>query len=254
MDRSYHIPHQPPAREELVESRLTRRASLKWLGVLSAGLSLPLISGCETLTISAAKFAGSWPDLKLEPITGPGYGTDPNLVTPPTAPWPLTMTAAQREIVSILADILIPRDGGYPSASDVNATDVIDEWVSAPYESFQSDRVEILSGLAWIDEESMRRFNRVFAYVSPAQQLEIIDDIAYEKAESELRFAYIARVFDGIRTLIVITYFSSEEGIKDMGYQGNVPIAGDYPGPSPEAFTHLERVLHELGLSNFTYS
>jgi hypothetical protein len=233
---------------------LTRRQSLKWLGVLSAGLSLPLISGCETLAISAAKLAGHWPDLKLEPITGEGYGTDPNLVTPPTSSWPLTMTVAQRELVSVLADTLIPRDANNPSASEVNVTDVIDQWVSAPYESFQSDRMEILSGLVWLDEESTRRFNSNFVQASPGQQLEIIDDIAYEKAESQLRFAYISRVFDGFRTLVVIAYFSSQEGTRELGYQGNVPIAGDYPGPTPEAFTHLEGVLHNLGLADYVYS
>ncbi len=100
----------------------------------------------------------------------------------------------------------------------------------------------------------MRRFNSNFVEGSSQQQLEIIDDIAYEKAESELRFAYIARVFDGIRTLVVITYFSSVEGARDLGYQGNVPIAGDYPGPTPEAFTHLESALRDLGLTNYAYS
>jgi hypothetical protein len=233
---------------------LTRRESLKWLGVISAGLTLPLINGCEQLTVSAAKLVGKWPDLKLEPITGKGYGTDPNLVSPPTSPWPLTMTVEQRQLVSVIADILIPREGKKPSASEVNVTDAIDEWVSAPYPSFQSDRVEILSGLAWLDEESQRRFDKKFVQASTQQQREVIDDIAYEKAESELRFAYIARVFDGVRTLVAIAYFSSPEGSKDLGYQGNVPIAGDYPGPTPEAMAHLDGVLQELGLADHAYS
>jgi Gluconate 2-dehydrogenase subunit 3 len=254
MDQSYHIQHQILVREKPAQNGLTRRQSLKWLGVLSAGLTLPLISGCETVAISAAKLAGNWPDLKLEPITGEGYGTDPNLVTPPTSPWPLTMTVEQRELVSALADILVPREGEHPSASEVDVTDAIDEWVSAPYPSFQSDRVEILSGLVWLDEESARRFNRRFVEASAQQQREIIDDIAYEKAESQLQYAYIARVFDGIRSLVVIAYFSSPGGTRDIGYQGNVPIAGDYPGPSADAMAHLDGVLQGLGLADYAYS
>ncbi len=232
---------------------LSRRQTLRWIGALSAGLSLPLISGCDDVVVSAAKLAGRWPDLDLPPITGPGYGTDPDLVSPPENPWPLTMTVAQRELVAVLADILIPREGDYPSASEVKVTDVLDEWVSAPYADFQSDRREILSGLAWLDEESARRFNCNFVAASAGQQREIIDDIAYEKAESDLRYAYISRVFDGIRTLVTVAYFSSPQGIRDLGYLGNVPIAGDYPGPSAEARAHLDGVLAELGLDGYAY-
>ncbi|MEH6582360.1 MAG: gluconate 2-dehydrogenase subunit 3 family protein [Halioglobus sp.] len=254
MSESYHIQQSIAFTEEPTRTRLTRRQSFKWLGAITAGLTLPLISGCEKMAVSAAKLAGHWPDLDLEPITGKGYGTDPNLITPPTTPWPLTMTAEQRELMSVLADILIPREGSRPSAAELNVTDVMDEWVSAPYPSFQSDRVEILSGLVWLDEESTRRFDIKFVQASPQQRLQIIDDIAYEKAESELQYAYIARVFDGVRTLVTIAYFGSPEGGKDLGYQGNVPIAGDYPGPTPEAIAHLDGVLEELGLADYAYS
>ena len=98
--------------------------------------------------------------------------------SPPARPWPLSMSGEQRELVSILADIVIPREGNKPSASEVNVTNVIDEWVSAPYPSFQSDRLEILSGLVWLDEESMRRFDKKLVQASPQQRLQIIDDIA----------------------------------------------------------------------------
>lgn len=232
---------------------LSRRQTLKWFGVLSATVTLPAISGCESLAISAAKMAGDWPELDLEPITGEGYGKDPNLVNPPDAPWPLTMTPAQRDITAVLCDIIIPREGDVPSASEVGVPDVLDEWVSAPYEEQQSDRGNILAGLAWLDQESNRRFGQIFVKATPTQRLEIIEDIAYEEAESKLRYAYIARVFDGIRTLVTIAFFASPEGTRDMGYQGNTPIAGDYPGPTPEALAHLDGILAELGLSEFAY-
>jgi hypothetical protein len=236
---------------EFPSTRLTRRESLKWLGAIAAGVSVPLIHGCEKKP--AADTAGHWSELQLQPITAAGYGTDPNLITP-KSPWPLTMTAEQRDLTSLIADILVPREGDNPSASEVNVTDVIDEWVSAPYPSFQSDRVKILSGLAWLDEESMQRFDRKFVAASTGQQLEIIDDIAWEEAGSDPRFVRMAGVFDGLRRLVVSAYFSSPEGTRDMGYQGNVPLAGDYPGPTPEAMDHLDGVLQELDLSDYRYS
>lgn len=43
--------------------------------------------------------------------------------------------------------------------------------------------------------------------------------------------------------------FCSPEGVKDMGYLGNVPIVADYPGPTDEAMVHLDKVLDPLGLT-----
>lgn len=235
-------------------SGLTRRQTLKWLGVLSATMTVPVISGCESIAISSAKITGKWPDLNLEPITGEGYGKDPNLITPPTSPWPLTLTDDQRNILALVCDILIPREGDVPSASEVNVPDVIDEWVSAPYPSNQADRKEIIPALVWFDEEAQRRFGKGFVAATPEQRLNIIDDIAYEEAESNLRYIYIAKVFDGLRTLITIAFFASPEGTKDLGYIGNIPIAGDYPGPSDEALDHLNGVLSDLGLADHAYS
>ncbi|QFU76873.1 gluconate 2-dehydrogenase subunit 3 family protein [Halioglobus maricola] len=235
------------------QAGLTRRQSLKWLAAVTATITTPLITGCEATVIEAAKLAGRWPDLQLDPIVAPGYGTDPALIAPAPAPWPLTMTPAQRRITTTVLDLLIPRENEYPSASEAGVVELVDEWISAPYPEQQETRPEILSALVWFDEESQRRYDRPFTEASMQQQLAIFDDIAYEEAESKLQYAYISRVFDGLRTLASIAYFSSPEGVKDMGYVGNVPIAGDYPGPTPEAMQHLEKALAELGLSEHAY-
>ena len=44
-------------------------------------------------------------------------------------------------------------------------------------------------------------------------------------------------------------YYTSEQGIEELGYVGNVAIQGDYPGPTKEALAHLEQVLADLKLS-----
>ena len=254
MDGSLHIKRQAPPVRPAVRAGLSRRQTLKWMGVISAALAVPAIQGCDSALISWAKRAGDWPELDLKPIGGAGYGKDPDLINPPGQPWPLTMTPAQRELTTVICDILIPREGDKPAASEVGVVDVIDEWISAPYESFQADRAEILPALAWLDQTAMARFNMNFVQATPAQQLAIIEDIAYESAESDLRYVYMAKVFDGIRTLTVTAYFTSPEGTVDLGYQGGVAIAGDYPGPTDAAMLHLGSVLAELDLSKFAYN
>ena len=48
--------------------------------------------------------------------------------------------------------------------------------------------------------------------------------------------------------MVVGAYYTTDPGSADLGYIGNVPIAGEYPGPSTEALEHLDRVLAQLGL------
>ena len=42
--------------------------------------------------------------------------------------------------------------------------------------------------------------------------------------------------------------YSQPEGIADIGYMGNNPTTGMYPGPTPEAMAHLNAALTKLGL------
>jgi hypothetical protein len=243
------------------QSGMTRRDSLKLLAALAASTMLPLLSGCEkpaSTTAAAGPAAAAttgehWPELKLTPIGGQGYGKDPNLILPPQSPWALTMTAAQLTLLAIVADILIPRDGQVPAASEVNIPAVVDEWISAPYERQQQDRPIILAALAWLDDEATMRYQAIFAKLTAAQRLSIIDDIAYDNAQTKPQFKRIAKAFSHLRGLVVAAFFCTPEGIKDIGYVGNVPIAGDYPGPTAEAYAHLDKVLAELGLSEFAY-
>lgn len=232
------------------QAGISRRDSLKWLALLAAGASVPALSGCR-LNPLASDSAGHWPDLQLAPITARGYGKDPNLILPPESPWPRTLTQAQLDLVAVLADIIVPQEGVYPSATQVHVPDVIDEWVSAPYEGQQRDRIRILHGLAWLDDEANLRYQRRFVALSAAQQLVIVDDIAFDNAAEP--FVRMADVFARLRSLVLAAYFCTPQGMQDIGYMGNVPIAGDYPGPSDEALHHLHAVLAGLNLSQYAY-
>jgi hypothetical protein len=43
-------------------------------------------------------------------------------------------------------------------------------------------------------------------------------------------------------------FYTLPEGIADIGYMGNIPSAGPYPGPTKEALAHLNASLTKLGL------
>ena len=238
-------------------NRLTRRESLKLLAALAASAMLPALPACASTSTQDAAAAGAdeghWPELDLQPVTGNGYGKDPDLMSPPEAPWPLTLGPAQLSLLALLSDIIVPAEGQSPSASAVQVPTVIDEWVSAPYPDQQRDRLTVLSALAWLDDEAALRFSQPFSALGAQQQLAIIEDVAYDKGQTPRRFQRMAGAFARLRNMVLAAYFCTPEGMEDIGYMGNVAIAGDYPGPTPEAYGHLETVLAELGLSGFAY-
>ena len=231
------------------QPNLTRRESFRWLGLLSATIVAPDVAALgQSLESTNPLKDGHWPNLKLTPISASGYGKDPNLIMPPKSPWPRTLTKEQLNLVAVLCDILVPREGSVPSASEVNVPEVIDEWISAPYPRQQTDRLDFLHGFAWLDDESELRFGDLFVALSVKNQQAIIDDIAFESAKMPNKFKRIASVFSRFRRIVLAAFFCSPEGSKDLGYIGNVAIAGDYPGPTTEAMNHLNSILKQLGL------
>jgi hypothetical protein len=239
----------PPASS--YRSKLSRRDTLKWIGVMSTTVAIPVTfssSGSAAGSAGDSRFA-PWPQVTLEPATSRGYGQDPDLITPQPAPWPRLMSEAQLALTAVLADIIVPAEDDVPSASEVGVPDVIDEWISAPYPRQQQHRAITESGLLWMDNEARRRNQQSFVQLQQPQQLEIVEDIAYSEQQTVPGLEMPVAFFDGFRTLVVGAFFTSPEGIRDIGYIGNTPIRGDYPGPTAEAMAHLDQLLSRLGLS-----
>lgn len=202
--------------------RISRRVSIQWmLGAMAA------------LAAKEARLFAAEPA-----ITAKGYGPDPSMVKAykPGDVWPLTLTEPQRRTARALCDLIIPADDTSPCGSAVGVHDFIDEWVSAPYPTQAGDRRTILDGLKWIDAESGRRFQKPFADLAPDQQSAICDDLASLKPKPEHRKA--ATFFKRFRDLTAGGYYTTPEGMKAIGYVGNMP-SGTFEGPPPEALRHV---------------
>lgn len=220
---------------------ISRRESLRRAGLLALGTGVPF-----SFVACAEQGPAGWQTLSLDPIEAAGYGTDPDLVHPAPAPWPTTLTEPQLDTVAALADILIPAEGALPAASEVGVVEVLDEWVSAPYPDQQLHRTMLLSGLDWCDREAERRFGNRFAAASAAEQVTIVELLDADDGDPAL--AGPRQFFAGLRQLVTGAYYTSPEGVEELGYQGNVAIAGDYPGPTEAAMAHLNEQLEKLGL------
>jgi hypothetical protein len=201
---------------------MDRRTAIKWM----------LTAAASVAALDRDAFGAS--ELSRNPPAN-GYGTDPDLLKAykPGDVWPLTLNPGQLALTATLCDVIVP------GASAVNVHLFIDEWISAPYEGHDVDKRLVVEGLAWLDTEAQKRFGNDFINLVASQKNAICDDICYvPKAKPE--FAKPAQFFKKFRDLTAGGYYTTPEGMKDIGYVGNVPTV-TFDGPPPE-------VLKKLGL------
>ncbi len=128
------------------------------------------------------------------------------------------------ETIAVLCDIILPATATAVSATAAGVPGFVDFIVK----DIPSHQLPIRGGLAWLDLESNKRFNKEFQNCSNSQQVSIIDDIAYPDEEGKKPDMGPGRkFFDLMRNLTVSGYYTSQEGIKDLGYKGNIPNVWD---------------------------
>ncbi len=127
-------------------------------------------------------------------------------------------TAHEMATITILADIIIPKDEVSGSASEAGVPDFIEFIVK----DMPANKTPMRGGLRWLDLESSKRFQKAFRDCSSQQQIAIVDDIAYpEKAKPEMKQG--VAFFNLMRNLTATGFYTSEIGVKDIGYVGNRP-------------------------------
>ncbi len=201
-------------------SDLTRRDALKMLGAAASSMALPM----HQTPAQAAQ-------TRTPTHTGPsGAPSDPDLLRPKLW-WTKVLTQGELATLGVLCDTIIPADDKSPSASRVGAPDYINEWVSAPYDDYRAALIQVRGGLAWLDLEAASRFHRPFTQLTERERHEICDDICYlPNAKPEHRAG--AKFFDSIRDLTATAFYTTREGMKDLGYVGNVPLQKFDPPPA----------------------
>ncbi len=188
---------------------MDRRESLKLLG-LTAVSSGVLLQACK-------------PEAKTESAT-----TGKSVVEAGREPFETERNKKLNEIkffnehematITLLADIIIPKDAKSGSASDAKVPDFIEFIVK----DIPSHQVPMRGGLKWLDMQSFARFEKSFKDASAAQQIEIIDDIAYPgKVKPGMQPG--VTFFNKMRDLTASGFYTSKIGINDLEYLGNSP-------------------------------
>ena len=127
-------------------------------------------------------------------------------------------TKEEMVTIVILADIIIPKDEVSGSATDAKVPDFIEFIVK----DMPDHQTPMRGGLRWLQIESLKRFEKSFNEISEKQRIEIVDDIAYPNKVKPGMKQGVA-FFTLMRNLTSTGFYTSEIGVKDIGYKGNVP-------------------------------
>ena len=187
---------------------MDRRKYLKTLaaGTLATGV---LLNACEPEKKTEAEAAPAPGGLDRTPaeverfkkLSAEKYFTDHEMAT-----------------LNILVDIIIPKDEVSGSATDAKVPDFLEFIVK----DMPEHQLPLRGGMKWLDIQCNKRFDNPFTTCTAKQQIEMVDEIAWpEQAKPEMKAG--VSFFNLLRDLTTTGFYTSEIGIKDIGYVGNTP-------------------------------
>lgn len=190
---------------------MNRRDSLKAIGLTTLSTAL-LLDACKTSPGKNAETAAA---------TTPGdiAGREPfELERDKKLHAETFFTKPEMATITVLADIIIPKDEHSGSASDAG----VPEFIEFIVKDIPEHKTPMRGGLRWLDVQCLDRYSHAFVDCSHDQQIEMVTAIAYPlKAKPEMQQG--VNFFNRMRDLTSSGFFTSKIGIKDIGYVGNQP-------------------------------
>jgi len=189
---------------------MDRRKSLKLIA--TGVIAVPaVIAGCKTDDKK-----------KVEQIVEPTFNLDRNKDELKYEKELLTgekfFTDHEMATITVLADIIIPKDEVSGSATDAKVPDFIEFIVK----DMPSHQTPMRGGLRWLDMQCLKKYEKSFTDCNHQQKIEMVDAIAYpEKAKPGMLQG--VKFFNRIRNLTATGFYTSQIGVADLSYTGNAP-------------------------------
>ncbi len=130
----------------------------------------------------------------------------------------LFFTPQEMATITVLADIIIPKDAVSGSASEAKVPDFIEFIVK----DMPQHQTPMRGGLRWLNVQCLTRYDKAFIDCSHEQRITVVDAIAYPKKAKPAMKQGVS-FFNLMRNLTASGFYTSEIGVKDIGYKGNVP-------------------------------
>lgn len=130
----------------------------------------------------------------------------------------------EMETLDVLCALILPANEEFGSATDAGSPAFIEFMAK----DIPEMKTLLRGGLMWLDHKSNTDFGKEFKLASPEDQKQILDAIAFYKAGVPMdEQALEIQFFSLVRNLTLCGYYTSEMGIKDLGYKGNTPNVWD---------------------------
>ena len=124
--------------------------------------------------------------------------------------------------IAVLCDIILPSDHPNGGALDAGLPDFV-EFIVKDRENL---KLPLRGGIAWLDSYAIAEFGADFVNIDEPQRLAICDRVAWPDVEDPALRPSIA-FFSLMRDLTLTGYYTTEQGLRDLGYQGNVANVWD---------------------------
>lgn len=124
--------------------------------------------------------------------------------------------------IAVLCDIILPNEHPNGGALDAGLPDFV-EFMVKDRERYQ---LPMRSGIAWLDRRAIDKFGADFINVNEAQRLSLCDEIAYPDVKDAALQPGIS-FFSLMRDLTLTGYYTTAQGLQDLGYQGNTANVWD---------------------------
>jgi gluconate 2-dehydrogenase gamma chain len=147
---------------------MNRRETLKTLGIGTLSASV-LLAACKTDTKDAI--------VTKEPVADKTGRQDFEIIRDKSLQTEKFFDPVEMATITVLADLIIPKDEHSGSASDAGVPDFIEIIVKDEPEH----KLPMRGGLHWLNLQCMNRYNNGFKDCTQQQQIELLNEIAYPR-------------------------------------------------------------------------
>lgn len=187
---------------------MNRRESLKALGLMAAGSGL-LAGACKDA--KQKPLAEKWAD-KLPGVQD--FEHERNL----TLAEEVFFDPHEMATITVLVDLIIPKDAISESASAAGVPAFIEFMVK----DLPDNKIPMRGGLKWLDMQAQKLYGAVFINCKDSEQIAFVNELAYPALAKPAMRQGVA-FFSLLRNFTASGFFTSEIGVKDLGYVGNRP-------------------------------
>ncbi len=194
-----------------MSSQISRRSILKSLTMGAAATSV-----LRVIPLQAAEHAHRM--IMAEKAAGPTKAYTPKF-----------FDAHGYKTLQALCQTIMPADADSGGAMEAGAPEFID-LLTSENKDYQA---ALGGGLMWLDGACTDRYGKLYLDCAPEQRKEILDKIAYRKhALTDTSLSQGVAFFSFLRNMTADGFFTSEIGIKYLGYIGSSYLK-EFPGCPP---------------------